>query len=143
MPAGNVFYNNVMDNNFYGALETHANLGHGDAPASTWINNIFSNNTVGFYVQKGSAPPTESYNLFHGNTNDNNIWRNGTGNQVLSGTDKTGNPSFFDRSSRDYRITSSSAARDAGTFVGVTSDILGNPIPHGIETDIGAYEISF
>ena len=143
MPAGNVFYNNVMDNNFYGALETHANLGHGDAPASTWMNNIFSNNNIGLYVQKGSAPPTESYNLFHGNANDNNIWRNETGNQALSGTDKTGNPSFFDRSLRDYRITSSSPARDAGTFVGVTSDILGNPIPDWIETDIGAYEISF
>jgi len=143
MPSGNVFFNNVMDDNFYGALETHANLGHGDAPASIWENNIFSNNKVGFYVQKGSAPPTESYNLFHGNINDNNIWLIEKGNQALSGTDKTGNPSFFNRSLRDYRITSSSAARDAGIFVGVTSDILGNPVPGGIATDIGAYEINF
>ena len=143
MPTGNIFYNNVMDNNFYGALETHANLGQGDAPASTWKNNIFSNNKVGFYVQKGSALPTESYNLFHGNINDNNIWLNETGNQALSGTDKTGNPFFLNRSLRDYRITASSAARDAGTFFGVSSDILGNLVPGGIETDIGAYEINF
>jgi hypothetical protein len=132
-----------MDNNFYGALETHANLGHGNAPASTWINNIFSNNAVGFYVQKGSTLPTESYNLFYGNINDNNIWLNETGNQALSGTDRTGNPSFLNRSLRDYRLASSSVARDAGTFVGVPYDILGNPVPSGIAPDIGACEINF
>ena len=143
MPTGNVFYNNVTDNNFFGALETHANLGHGDAPASIWRNNIFSNNKIGFYVQTGSAPPTESHNLFYGNLNDNNLWVNGIGTQALSGSDKTGNPSFFNRSSRDYRIDSSSAARDAGTFVGIPSDILGNPVPGGLAADIGAYEITF
>ena len=143
MPTGNVFYNNVMDNNFYGALETHANLGTGNAPASTWINNIFSNNAVGFYVQKGSTLPTESYNLFYGNINGNNIWLNETGNQTLSGTDRTGNPSFLNRSLRDYRLASSSVARDAGTFVGVPYDILGNPVPSGIAPDIGACEINF
>jgi len=51
MPTGNEFYNNVMDNNFYGALETHANLGVARS-ASKWVNNIFSNNKVVFMCRK-------------------------------------------------------------------------------------------
>lgn len=66
--TGNLFYNNVFDGNTYGVMIPQSMYGLGYAPASTWRNNIFSNNSAnGFYYAPGNTPPTESNNLFFGN----------------------------------------------------------------------------
>lgn len=66
--TGNLFQNNVLDGNSYGVMIPQSMYGLGLAPASTWNNNIFSNNSSdGFFYAQGNTPPTESSNLFFGN----------------------------------------------------------------------------
>ncbi|MEN6439768.1 MAG: choice-of-anchor Q domain-containing protein [Syntrophobacter sp.] len=88
---------------------------------------------------------------------DNNIWYRPAGSPTFSvsgstqswaqwqsaGYDTHGintDPEFLDPVNGDYRLSRSSPAINAGTDVGLTTDIRGWPVPlHGIP-DIGAYE---
>lgn len=60
----------------------------------------------------------------------------------LSGTSKRMDPLFVNASvtGGDFRLTSSSPARDAGVSVGYTKDIEDKTVPIGTAIDIGAYE---
>ncbi len=136
--SGNVFYNNVMDSNNYGALrgDYYEHIG---PPVSIWKNNIFSNNAVyGFAMDQWSSGPTESYNLWY--NNPANINRNVSGTISIDATDIVGNPEF--RGPVDFHLLDGSPAMYAGTDVGVTSDLDGNPVPKNIggRPSIGAYE---
>jgi len=49
-------------------------------------------------------------------------------------------PGFTDLANNDYSLKQDSLAIDAGSEVGLTTDIEGNPRPSGFGPDIGAYE---
>ena len=97
-------------------------------------NTIVASHTVGISNTGGVA--YQNYNLFFGNTTP----YMGT----IGGTNNTsGDPKFVNPAGDDYHLSAGSAAIDAGTNVGVTSDLDGNPRPFGSGFDIGAYEASF
>jgi hypothetical protein len=50
------------------------------------------------------------------------------------------NPQFVNAAAFDYHLTSVSKAIDAGTNIGLTTDLAGNTVPKGLASDIGAYE---
>jgi len=50
------------------------------------------------------------------------------------------NPLFIDPQNGNFHLQPNSPAIDNGTFVGLTLDFEGNPIPQGSAPDIGAYE---
>jgi hypothetical protein len=63
---------------------------------------------------------------------------------LLASHNLSTNPSFVDAAAGDFTLQESSAARDAGMLIsGLTVDFLGNPVPQGATTDIGAFESSF
>ncbi len=50
----------------------------------------------------------------------------------------TGDPTFVDGPNHDFRLQTSSPCKNTGKDVGLTADILGNPLVG--TPDIGAYE---
>ncbi|MDQ7028939.1 MAG: right-handed parallel beta-helix repeat-containing protein [Ardenticatenia bacterium] len=74
----------------------------------------------------------------------NGIWANGTNvsGTVVSTQAITGDPAFQDPAAHDYRLTSGSAAVDAGIPTGVSFDFEGTPRPVGSTPDIGADEFA-
>ncbi|HHY57014.1 MAG TPA: hypothetical protein GYA08_16430 [Chloroflexi bacterium] len=106
----------------------------------TIINNIVVSHTVGITVSEDSDAQTLlSYNLFDGNG------LNVGGAGVYTHTHPViGPPAFRNAAEQDYRLTVSSAARDAGDPAGVPPapdhDEDGNSRPFGPRVDIGAYE---
>lgn len=147
IPTGNVFFNNVLDGNGYGAVATDATLRLGYAPASIWENNIFSNNTaMGFLVMTGSTLPTEDHNLWFNNSDiwsgtadGGNLYLVGNGRQPLSATDVLADPLFV--SSSDYHLDGASPAIGAGAPVGLSLDFAGKPV-RASAPSIGAFEQS-
>ena len=136
--TGNSFYNNVMDSNNYGALRGDY-YGHVGAPASDWKNNIVSNSLIGgFILDEWSSVPRESYNLWHNNSE--NIYKNGLGPIPVDLTDITDDPLFLGPT--DYHLADNSPAVFSGTYVDLTTDFDGNPVPEnaGGTPSIGAYE---
>jgi photosystem II stability/assembly factor-like uncharacterized protein/nitrous oxidase accessory protein NosD len=104
----------------------------------TFTNNIVVNHTVGISVTQG-ATATVRYTLWHGNGVDI------AGAGVVTQTHPIhGVPAFTDPAADDYRLTVTSAARDAGDPAGVppapAHDANGTPRPQGAAVDIGAYE---
>ncbi len=51
-------------------------------------------------------------------------------------------PLLENKASRNYRLTQSSPAINAGENLAFAKDFSGNPVPHGPKPDIGAYEFS-
>lgn len=87
-----------------------------------WNNTPFNNNQVAV-----NSFGRASYNLFQGA---------GFGTNTI-----TGNPGFVNEALDNYAISSScSPAVDAGTVLGLSSDLLGNPRVMGRTTDLGCYE---
>ena len=145
IPTGNLFFNNVLDSNGYGAVATDATLRLGSAPPSVWKNNIFSNNTaMGFLVMTGSALPTEDHNLWfnnadiwNGTADGGNLYLVGSGMQPLSATSVLADPLFV--SSSAYRLDGASPAIGAGVPVGLTRDLEGKPVSAS-NPDLGAVQ---
>lgn len=144
--SGNEFYNNVMYGNGPALYTAGGARIDSVAPSSVWKNNVFmNNNPYGIYVAtSGTVNPTESYNVFYGNTSGN-IYNNNTASAVsLSATDLTSNPSFSNgttgtySTSTDFILSANSPAIDSGVNVSLTTDYTGNSI-YGVP-DIGAYE---
>jgi hypothetical protein len=76
----------------------------------------------------------QDYNLFH---NDSTPWQ-GT---VTGGPhNASGNPNFANVAVDNYHLGAGSAAIDAGTTVGVTTDVDGDVRPNGNGFDIGCDE---
>ena len=94
-------------------------------------NTIITNHTIGISNTGGTV--TEDYNLFYGNvTNTIGVM---TGAYSL-----IGDPRFVDPAHDDYHLQPDSPAIDAGSDVGVYTDLDGNPRPFGNGFDLGAYE---
>ncbi len=101
-------------------------------------NNIFHDPPQGYAIEYCAIPPSSSdlalsHNLTDGGRSD---FRNPS-SRPLSGVTYTNNktnvnPNFIDADSRDYTLTSTSPAIDAGTNVGLPYN--------GRAPDIGAYE---
>jgi hypothetical protein len=51
------------------------------------------------------------------------------------------NPRFINLSTKDFRLQTNSPAVDAATTWGPKVDLLKNPRPRGVASDLGAYEI--
>ena len=97
------------------------------------VNNIVSGHTLGISVTMPvSSTTTMDYTLWN-NTSNYSVG-------VTHSNDRSGAPAFVNPAGRNYHITASSAARDAGTNAGVTTDIDGNARPQGAGYDIGADE---
>lgn len=92
-------------------------------------NSLVVSHAVGLAVSGGST--IQDYNLFFGNGAD-------TQGPVLGGAQSlVGDPRFVNNSNAAWRLGPGSAAIDAGTDVGVTTDIDGQPRPQGVGFDIG------
>lgn len=105
-------------------------------------NTILVSHTVGISVSVGSTATLEATLWGSG------IWANehdwGGSGTVLTGTvNVRDDPAFVDPDGGDYHILPDSAARDAGVDAGITTDIDGDPRPHGAAPDIGADEFVF
>jgi hypothetical protein len=96
---------------------------------------ISGHGATGLWVNNANSVSLET-TLWHGNGEDIHI----DGGVVTTTVDVYGDPAFVDPDALDYRITSGSAAIDAGIDAGVTEDIDGDPRPVGAAPDIGADE---
>jgi hypothetical protein len=92
---------------------------------------IIANHAIGISNTGGIV--NEDYNLFF-NTVTNTIGVTSGGHSLI------GDPKFVDPLNGDYHLQFGSAAIDHGVDTGVTTDLDGNPRPHGVGFDIGAYE---
>ena len=126
--TGNVFYNNTMVNNSYGAGVDGLS---GSGVATTWIDNIFAYNSVyGFKISNNFMAPTETYNDWYSNgTNIYNV--SGATSVAISATDLTSNPNFVNVASKNYSLNDGSPMIGSGfrylgnyTYLN-TSDITG------------------
>jgi len=92
-------------------------------------NSLIVSHAVGLVASGGST--IQDYNLFFGNGAD-------TQGPVLGGAHSlVGDPRVVNHSNAAWRLDPGSAAIDAGTDVGVTTDIDGEPRPQGAGFDIG------
>ena len=96
-------------------------------------NTIVTSHTTGLFRQGGTV--FQDYNLLFGNTNPTL--------GIISGGMHTigGDPKFLNPAGDDYHIGLASAAIDAGTDVGVYTDIDGQTRPHDAGFDIGFDEM--
>jgi len=90
---------------------------------------IIASYTTGISQAAGSV--FQDYNLFFGNGT------NTTGTVSGGAHSLTGDPVFVNPTRGDYHLGSGSAAIDAGTDAGVTTDFEGDPRPLGAGFDIG------
>ncbi len=100
-----------------------------DSGNVTLKDTIVTNHAIGLNRLGGNV--SEDYNLFFGNS----INKFGS---ITGGThDVTGDPKFVNAASDNYHLGSGSAAIDAGTDVGVYTDIDGQTRPFDVGYDIG------
>ncbi|MCL5438945.1 MAG: carboxypeptidase regulatory-like domain-containing protein [Patescibacteria group bacterium] len=104
--------------------------------ASDDLNNTASDNDVDYniYYTDGSAQGQFRYNNAFV---DFATWKTDTGWDSHSTFVE---PSFLNRSSSDFHLTSSSPAINAGTDLSLTSDFAGTIVPQGSAPDDGVYE---
>jgi len=100
-------------------------------------NTIMVKQTVGVYVESGSASLEATFWGSSAWANDANT--GGSGTIDLGTFTYQGDPSFVDSANNDYHITENSPVIDKGIDTWVTNDMDGQSRPAG-ETDIGADE---
>jgi uncharacterized repeat protein (TIGR01451 family) len=111
----------------------------GTGATLAFSNTIIAGHTnVGITATDSSAILTLESTLWHNNGLD--VGGAGT---IISSTNVYGNPAFADPASRDYHLTMSSMAIDAGLGAGVTTDFEGDSRPQGDGFDIGYDESPF
>lgn len=144
----NYVYNNVIYGIATGSTAADTgNAGISINGASTGVR-IF-NNTVYNNIAKGIYLGTYPSNTTGDFVQNNIIYLSGVANYEQSGTGHTvsnnlvgTNPDFVSAGSGNFRLLSSSLARDTGTSLAstFTTDLEGIPRPQGPLWDIGAYE---
>lgn len=153
-------YNNVITNNGLPPNKGSGNVGLIiNSNGVTLKNNIIHLNGVGrynngypdyaIYVGDGITI-TSDYNIINTPTGVGGMyyyyygryrtWSEIRGTYGLETHSITGNPLFTNIAGKNFTLTSSSPAINAGVNVGLTTDYLGNPVPFGSAPDIGAYE---
>ncbi|MBE7558622.1 right-handed parallel beta-helix repeat-containing protein [bacterium] len=122
-----------------------------DAQNITVKNNILYSSDSGyayFFFERNLSGIVIDYNCVYKDAGDyvangSNIGRRTWTRWLLLGYDahgKNANPQLVDAAGGDFRIASTSPARDAGTSLGISFDIVGTVIPTGPAPDMGAYE---
>lgn len=96
-------------------------------------NTLIASHTLGIDRQFGTV--RENYTLF------SDVTTPYSGAVTAGGNSLTGTAAFYD--TVWYTLTQGSAALDAGTNVGITSDFFGNPRPQGQGYDIGYAEAPY
>ena len=105
-----------------------------DSGNITLKDTIVTNHAIGLNRLGGSV--FEDYNLFFGNS----IAKFGS---ITGGThDVTSDPKFVDANADNYHLGTGSAAIDAGTDVGIYTDIDGQARPYNGGYDIGYDELT-
>jgi parallel beta-helix repeat protein len=142
MRGGNIqVYNNLVYNNGVGGVAGSASNGilvySYTSGAKIYNNTVFGNTGIGISSQYYNSGPLVKNNIVFQNL-AGNIYDDG-GSQISS-NNLTSDPLFVNAAAGDFRLTSSSAAIDAGTDVGIYTDIDGSARPAGGAIDIGAYE---
>jgi hypothetical protein len=105
----------------------------GGAATVNITNTLIASHTVG--LEQAAGTVNEDYNLF------SDVTTPYSGTILSGGNSHIGNAAFFN--TIDYLLTASSAAIDAGTDTGITSDYFGYPRPQGNGYDIGYVESPF
>jgi hypothetical protein len=147
--------NNVLTGNnggtYRGYTGVYANIN------GTWTGLDIKNNIItgfsarGIYIYEHSTDGLDlsnsnaTYNLMYDNTSSNLVYIESTINQTnvdITTGNLTSDPLFVGTGTppADYKLQSTSPARDAGISVGLTSDYGGYSVPVGIAPDIGAWE---
>ncbi len=151
----NVLYNNLG----FGCLHTDGNF---RASVDNLIieHNTIVNLNVDGYRMLDCMAPTPSMITFRNNivvspiqiansgnfTRSNNLYYMLNGASIgysLNSGEKIGNPLFVNIDNKDFRLQSSSPARDSGINLGYTTDFVSNRVPSGVSPDIGAYEFGY
>ena len=130
----NQFYNNLVYGSWNGVR--------------VWSNaddTLIANNTI--YGNLGYGIKVDSPNVDRARIVNNLVWGNGEAQIVDEGTNTVmeanleSDPLVTNAGGADFRLLSTSPARDAGVAVaGVTTDFFGTPRPQGGRYDIGAHE---
>lgn len=136
-------YNNIISGIAIG------NVGGGNAAIAiggsslrtiVWNNTIADNRSYGVLIDAGSNNGQVRNTISYAN-GTNVITDNATGTTKDHNLDDGTNPLFVNAAGEDYRLQSTSPARDTGaTIATVTDDFAGTPRPQGLIYDIGAYE---
>lgn len=150
--AGTTF--SIYNNTFYSVLKAGTNsnnlvaLGiwnNLDNVTVNFKNNIlYGGNFTALYID-GSPTVNHSNNLFFTTSDPVSLIRTESTNYRLSAV-KTWEASarnadpLFVSAGTNFRLQSASPAIDAGVPVGLTRDIMSNPVPSGTAPDIGAFE---
>jgi len=160
----NKLYNNVIYNTEEEGIRLHTYT------TETVYNNDVANNVMMNCGNNTEVDPNGMTDIALVVTNDNDISNNLIRNNLMfsdgvadlvryRGTDMTvaefnaaaaqgdtvsgnigGDPLFTDAGNADFTTASTSPTIDAGVVVGLTTDIIGSPVPQGASPDIGAYE---
>lgn len=138
----NQIYNNVI----YGILASPSS-GSADAIAmysgtgnKIW-NNVFYGNTGGLQIFSGASGTTVQNNVSYANTLFN-YTNSGASTTHANNLDDGTNPVFVNAGAANFRLQSTSPARDAGTPLAsfFTTDFDGIPRPQGPAWDMGPFE---
>lgn len=137
-PSSVNVFNNTLCNNGLGGLWISATY-----PAVV-KNNLFYNSTSEHLAHLGSTGLTTSNNLYYGTASAaiyyNGTWTSTANVKNIEPTAQNTDPLFTNAAGGDFTLQSGSPAINNGIDLGITEDILGNPIPSGGGYDIGAYE---
>jgi hypothetical protein len=129
----NLIANNLIYGNQAGIL-----VYNNTTNAMIYNNTITGNREIAIQLEYYGGPPIIKNNIIF-NNGDAIVNFGGTGSPVIA-NNLTGDPGFLNAANADFRLTSSSAARDRGVDLPeVTRDFVGVSRQSG-SYDIGAYE---
>jgi uncharacterized repeat protein (TIGR01451 family) len=123
-----------------GVFVYDSNLSFDPTSTAALTNTIVAGHLYGIYVSAGTTATLE--NTLWGSIAWVNVVDWFSLGSIYTGTVNIwGDPAFVAPGSRNYHIGPTSAARDAGMYAGVTTDIDGHLRPMGHGYDIGADEL--
>jgi len=102
-------------------------------------NTILVGHGVGITVTAGNTATLNATLWGAGAWANTTDWGGG-GSVIVGMRNYWGDPGFVDADGGDYHLAAGSAALDKGVYVGIASDIDGDPRPDGCGVDIGADE---
>jgi hypothetical protein len=139
-------YNNTFYNNYEATNNTDWGIFISGTGAWDVKNNITANHTHEVWIETGADTVTSNNNVFYPSRGASAFYYHGTtytfaDYKTASSQDAnslSGDPRLLAPAAADFRLQGASPARNAGTDLGFTSDIVGAPIVG--TPDIGAYE---